>query len=94
MEPLSSISSAFGEFGRPGIVGIVPAIGYMNPAPIEALTSDMLNVYPVGWPFNLGLSDIDKCVLAIHTGSFPHPRSLNNFSRFLDCWFHETSLAP
>ncbi len=53
---------------RPGIVRISPQIGYTKPAPTDALTSRTLNVWPVGAPFSDASPEIDRWVLAMHTG--------------------------
>ena len=44
MLPFSSTSSWRGEPGRPGMVSMLPAMGYMNPAPMDALTSETSKV--------------------------------------------------
>ena len=44
MFPLLSTSSARGFPGSPGIVTMFPAIGYTNPAPVDARTSETSNV--------------------------------------------------
>src|SRR6266478_3180061 len=63
-----SIRAAAGSADRPGIVRMSPQIGYTNPAPAEARTSRTGSVHPVGAPLSAGSDEIDRCVLAMHTG--------------------------
>lgn len=48
-----SMSKKQGRVGKPGMVGIFPRIGNINPAPTLALTSSTLTVKPNGAPFFL-----------------------------------------
>src|SRR6185437_4440147 len=68
-----SMRVAAGLEPRPGMVRISPQIGYTNPAPAEARTSRTGRVHPVGAPFSAGSEDMDRWVLAMHTGSRPNP---------------------
>src|SRR5215510_5129745 len=68
-----SIRAAAGFADRPGIVRMSPQIGYTNPAPTEARTSRTGSRHPVGAPLSVGSDEIDRCVLATHTGSVPNP---------------------
>ena len=52
---------------------ISPQIGYTNPAPTDARTSRTLSTWPVGAPFSAGSAEIDRWVLAMHTGRWPKP---------------------
>jgi hypothetical protein len=68
-----SIRAAAGFVPSPGMVRISPQIGYTKPAPTEARTSRTGSVQPVGAPLSEGSEEMDKCVLAMHTGSVPNP---------------------
>ena len=68
-----SIRAAAGFVPSPGMVRISPQIGYTNPAPTEARTSRTGSVHPVGAPLSEGSDEMDRCVLAMHTGSVPNP---------------------
>src|SRR5262249_53074645 len=68
-----SIRAAAGLVPSPGMVRVSPQIGYTNPAPTEARTSRTGSVQPVGAPLSAGSDEMDRCVLAMHTGSVPNP---------------------
>ena len=93
MLPLLSTSRARGVPGRPGMVIMEPDMGYMKPAPTDALTSDTWNVYPVGFPLRRGLSEMERWVLAMHTGRVPQPRLSNVRRCRLAPELHATSSA-
>lgn len=61
----SSIFTAAGTLGRPGIVMIAPVKGTTKLAPAERLTSRMVMVNPVGAPKTLGSSVRDCGVFAM-----------------------------
>src|SRR4249920_1882124 len=75
ISPFSSRSmrAAAGFVPSPGMVRISPQIGYTNPAPTEARTSRTGSVQPVGAPLSEGSDEMDRCVLAMQTGSVPIP---------------------
>ena len=56
---------------------MLPEITTMKPAPAESEALLTLSVQPVGAPRRLGSSDKEYCVLAMHTGNFPKPHSVN-----------------
>src|SRR5215468_10389829 len=68
-----SILAAAGDADRPGMVRMSPQMGYTKPAPADARTSRTGSVQPVGAPFSAGSEEIDRCVLAMHTGRRPNP---------------------
>ncbi len=68
-----SIRWAAGLDDRPGMVRMSPLTRYTNPAPTFALASRTGSRQPEGAPFNFGSEEIDRCVLAMHTGSEPKP---------------------
>src|SRR5574344_732150 len=61
----SSILTAVGIFGRPGIVMILPVSGMMKFAPAERFTSRIVMVKPRGAPRTSGSSVSDCGVLAM-----------------------------
>ena len=69
----TSMPSAAGTFGNPGIVIIVPVMATTNPAPAETQTSRMWNGKPSGLPRIVLSSDIDYWFFALHTGIEPNP---------------------
>ena len=68
-----SMRAAAGFELSPGIVRTSPQIGYTKPAPTEARTSRTGRIQPVGAPLSAGSDEMDRCVLAMHTGSVPNP---------------------
>ena len=75
MRPSSSTSmfSAAGTFGRPGIVSTSPVSATRKPAPADTVTLRTVTVKPAGAPSSAGSSDRLACVLAMHTGRPPKP---------------------
>ena len=73
---MSSIKTAAGTFGKPGIVIMAPVNGTMKPAPADNLTSLIVTVNPVGAPKTFGSSVNDCGVLAIQTGILSYPSLL------------------
>src|SRR3954465_2778900 len=71
----TSIESADGTFGRPGIVMISPQMATTNSAPARGRASRTGMEKPVGAPLASGLVENEYCVLAMHTGSLPKPIS-------------------
>src|SRR5215218_4466598 len=71
----TSIESADGTLGKPGIVMISPQIATMNSAPAESRTSRTGMLKPVGAPLASGLVENEYWVLAMQTGSLPKPIS-------------------
>ena len=67
----TSIVSAPGVLGSPGIVRMSPAYATTKPAPAASLASRTLTVKPRGRPSFRGSSESELCVLAMHTGSRP-----------------------
>ena len=72
----TSILSAAGTFGRPGIVKIEPVKATIKPAPAEILTSFIVISKSVGAPSLVKSSEKLYCVLAIHIGKLPKPKSV------------------
>ncbi len=68
---LTSIFSAAGTFGRPGIVMISPVSTTTKPAPAEILQFLIVMVKPLGRPSNVGSSENEYWVLAIQIGRLP-----------------------
>ena len=77
MRPFSSTSifSAAGVFGRPGMVMMSPVRATMKPAPALTRKLRTVTVKPSGAPSRVGSSDREYCVFAIHTGRSPKPKS-------------------
>src|SRR5262249_32624491 len=75
ISPFSSraICAAAGFADRPGIVRMSPPVGETKPATPDARTSRTGSVHPVGAPLSAGSEEIDRCVLAMHTGRRPNP---------------------
>ena len=96
MLPSASMSMpmAAGIRPRPGMVRMSPQMGYTKPAPTEARTSRTGKVHPVGAPFNDGSDEIDRCVLAMHTGRFPNPASVKVASCLSAVLEYSTPSAP
>ena len=70
---LTSIESAAGTRGRPGMVMISPQIATTNSAPAESRTSRTLMVWSVGAPLASALVENVYCVLAMQTGACRSP---------------------
>ena len=79
MTPFSSTSirSAAGDFGRPGIVIILPVSATRKPAPAETRISRTVTVKPSGAPRFAASSEKLYCVLATHTGRAPKPSAVS-----------------
>ena len=73
MTPRSSTSmrSAAGTLGRPGMVMMSPVRATMKPAPAEILRLRTVTVKPVGAPSLVGSSVKEYWVLATQMGSLP-----------------------
>src|SRR6185503_2056846 len=71
----TSMLSADGTFGRPGMVMISPQIATMNSAPADSRTSRTGIEKPVGAPLASGLVENEYWVLAMQTGNLPKPIS-------------------
>ena len=69
----TSISSAAGFLGNPGMVIISPVKTMIYPAPEANLTPLSGTPKFVGLPLRLGSVDKEPGVLAIHTGKCPNP---------------------
>ena len=67
----TSIRSALGTRGSPGIVRMSPVIGTRKPAPAEIRTSLTVTVKSRGRPRRVGSSESERCVLAMQIGSPP-----------------------
>ena len=67
----TSIESAAGTRGRPGMVMISPQIATTNSAPAESRTSRTLMVWSLGAPLVSALVEKLYWVLAMQTGSLP-----------------------
>src|SRR5262249_17197209 len=65
----TSIRSALGTRGSPGIVRMSPVIGTRKPAPAEMRTSPTVTVKSRGRPRSAGSSESERCVLAMQMGS-------------------------
>ena len=66
----TSIRSAAGTLGRPGIVIMSPVSTTMKPAPAEILIFLIVTVKPSGAPIFVASSEKLYCVFATHTGRF------------------------
>ena len=71
----TSIFSAAGTLGRPGMVMMSPVRATMNPAPALTFRFRTVTVKPSGAPSRVGSSDREYWVFAMHTGRSPKPRS-------------------
>ena len=67
----TSIFSAAGTLGSPGIVMMSPVSATTNPAPADTRSARTVISKSVGAPSNVGLSEKLYCVFATHTGSPP-----------------------
>src|SRR5207249_1085529 len=67
----TSIESAAGTLGRPGMVMISPQIATTNSAPAERRTSRTVTIWPSGAPLRSGLVEKLYWVLAMQTGTLP-----------------------
>src|SRR5216683_315398 len=84
-ESSTSMEEAREIFGRPSISIMLPAITTTNPAPAESEALVTLSVQTAGAPRRLGSSDKEYCVLAMQTGNFAWPQSVNCWSLALAC---------
>ena len=91
---VTSILTAAGTFGSPGMVIISPESATTNPAPALTLTLRMVSVKPSGAPSFCGSSEKDYCVLAMQTGILPQPSSVSCLRVFIAAGVKETSFAP
>ncbi len=64
----TSMFTADGIFGRPGIVMTSPQIITMNSAPAARRTSRTLTTWPLGAPSSFGSVENEYCVFATQTG--------------------------
>src|SRR5262249_35218214 len=69
----TSMASAAGTLGRPGMVMISPQIATTNSAPAESRTSRSGMMWSEGAPLESGLVEKLYWVLAMQTGNFPAP---------------------
>ncbi len=76
----TSMASAAGTLGRPGMVMMSPVRATTKPAPAESFSWRTVTVKPSGAPRSLGLSEKEYWVLATHTGRLPQPISVRRFS--------------
>ena len=90
----TSIRSAAGLFGIPGMVMMSPQRATTNPAPALIERSVTVRGKPFGRPKSLGLSYSEYCVLATQTGSPENPLSSNRFSFFRAGDSRTTRSAP
>ena len=65
--------TAAGTLGSPGMDIMEPQTITTNSAPLDNLTSLIVNVWPEGAPFNFGSVEKLYCVFAIQTGNLPKP---------------------
>ena len=65
---VTSMFSAAGTFGRPGIVMMSPVSATMKPAPAETFRLRTVTVKPSGAPSSFGSSEKDYCVFAMQIG--------------------------
>lgn len=95
MIPLTtSIFSACGCFGNPGIRMMVPAIATIISAPALMTRSLMVILKFLGIPYALASSEKEYCVLAIHTGNLSYPRALIRSNWRLAAGFSMIPSAP
>src|SRR4029434_2797490 len=74
---VTSIESAAGTLGRPGMVMISPQIATTNSAPADSRTSRTGITWALGAPLESGLVVKLYWVLAMHTGNLPAPMASN-----------------
>jgi len=67
----TSILSAAGCSGSPGIVITVPVIATTKPAPADTYTSRIFTLNPEGLPSFVASSESEYWFFAIHTGRLP-----------------------
>ena len=90
----TSILTAAGTFGRPGIVMIAPVRATMKPAPAEILRLRTVTSKSVGAPSFVWSSVKLYCVFATQIGQLPNPRPSNSFACFLASAVRTTRLPP
>ena len=73
----TSMRSAAGSFGSPGIVSTSPVSATMKPAPAETLTSRTVTVKSSGAPSFVLSSEKLYCVFAMHTGMCAMPSAVS-----------------
>ena len=78
----TSIRSAAGDFGSPGMVMMSPVSATMKPAPAETLSFRTVRVKPSGAPSFAGSSENEYCVFAMQTGREPKPSASSWRSSF------------
>ena len=85
MRPFSSTSiiSAAGTLGRPGMVMMSPVSATTKPAPAETFTLFTLTRKCSGAPSFVGSSEKLYCVFATQMGRFPKPRDVSCLICFL-----------
>ena len=81
----TSIFSAEGTFGSPGIVIMSPVSATVKPAPAETLTLRTVTLNPSGAPSFAGSSEKEYWVFAMQTGSLPKPRDSSSAICFSAC---------
>ena len=91
---VTSIFTAAGTFGRPGIVMMSPASATTKPAPALTFAARIVRVKSSGAPSFFGSSEKDYCVLAMHTGIAPQPSLSSWASVFAAAGEKATSFAP
>ena len=84
MRPVSSTSifSAAGTLGRPGMVMMSPVRATINPAPALTFRFRTVTVKPRGAPSSAGSSEKEYWVLAMQMGSAPKPSSVSCLACF------------
>ena len=85
MTPFSSTSifSAAGTLGRPGMVMMSPVRATMKPAPADTFRLRTLMVKPRGAPSRAASWEKDYWVLAMQMGRVPKPSSVSCLACFL-----------
>ena len=85
MTPFSSTSifSAAGTLGSPGIVIISPVRATRKPAPAHTFRLRTVTSNPLGAPIRAGSSEKEYWVLAMQMGRPPNPRPASCWACFL-----------
>ena len=87
----TSIRSAAGTFGNPGMVMISPVRATRKPAPADTFRFRTVTVKPRGAPSREGSSEKLYWVLAMQMGSSPNPSSVSRRACF---WAAGVSTTP
>ena len=90
----TSIFSAAGTLGRPGIFIIVPVKATIKPAPADTVRSLIVILKPVGLPSFVWSSVSEYWFFAIQIGMLPNPSFSKSATILLAAGVNSTPSAP